>query len=203
MNARYITPREAAEGLYLDFEGFQDAPPALAGVLVGERFRQFTFDPMLRPAAEARGCVPSDWSEWVAWLDTKCTTEGRRLVGFTQHELNVLRDFGGLDVSSYYADGHKIARRWKNRCYPDEEIGGWDFQSFMEFIENLPPRHFRGRNAALRLRYVLDQLEKKREFDRITPVAKAKWTKLLHYNRFDCEGLRELVMLAAEELNNR
>ncbi len=33
----------------------------------------------------------------------------------------------------------------------------------------------------------------------LTDKKKAAWTKLLHHNQVDCDGTRELVLLAARE----
>jgi hypothetical protein len=47
---------------------------------------------------------------------------------------------------------------------------------------------------------VLTQLERLFEYDLLTPVAKAKWTKLLDYNAVDVESLVRLVRRAGDDL---
>jgi hypothetical protein len=43
-------------------------------------------------------------------------------------------------------------------------------------------------------------LGKRGAYRALTPVVKAKWTKLLEHNEIDCRGMRALVLLATKEL---
>ncbi len=45
--------RAARDAIYIDFEGFQDQPPALLGILVGGEFEQVVFDRSLAEAARS------------------------------------------------------------------------------------------------------------------------------------------------------
>jgi hypothetical protein len=40
-------------------------------------------------------------------------------------------------------------------------------------------------------------LIKRGRYERLTPTAKGKWTKLLAHNKIDCDGLRALMLLTA------
>jgi hypothetical protein len=46
-------------------------------------------------------------------------------------------------------------------------------------------------------RLVRTQLQRRGSFDRLTPTAKGKWTKLLRYNETDVRNLRAMVRAAA------
>ena len=42
-------------------------------------------------------------------------------------------------------------------------------------------------------------LAKRKNFEDLTPVVKAKWTKLLDHNKIDVQGMKFLVMNAVKE----
>jgi hypothetical protein len=46
-------------------------------------------------------------------------------------------------------------------------------------------------------------LQKRGSYERLTPVKKAQWTKLLDHNSIDCRGMQALVIRAATELSGR
>ena len=46
-----MQPDQAAEAVYVAFEGFQNREPALAGLLIGDEFLQYVFNCTFQPAA--------------------------------------------------------------------------------------------------------------------------------------------------------
>jgi len=70
---------------------------------------------------------------------------------------------------------------------------------FLELIGyDVPPIHGSG-NSAARIQYVRDKLASRRgDYSKVTQAAKVKWTNGLKHNRYDCDGLRELVLCTAE-----
>ena len=199
---RYATREEAEEGIYIDFEGFVDHPPALIGILYPDRFVQLVLEEELRKAADAKGLKTAALSNVIGELIEHCQKSGQRIFAFTRHEMNMVRNHTGLEplFSDFYKDGHKIARRWFNCKHRGEDIDDFSFEGFMRFIGEPVPHYYGQKKATKRLKYVTDQLSKKNDYEKLTPVAKAKWTKLLNYNKNDCEGLRKLVLKAIDEL---
>ena len=76
----------------------------------------------------------------------------------------------------------------------------WSLAGFEECLGIERPPHFGYQKAAKRLRDMLTQLGRRFEYDLLTPVAKAKWTKLLDYNAVDVESLVRLVRRVGDDL---
>jgi hypothetical protein len=201
--ARYATHDEAACGIYIDFEGFSDKPPLLIGVLYPERFEQVVLDPALEEAANAKNLKCEALEPVITTLLDECAARKCGIFAFTRHELNVVSDYTALGgrLKPRYRDGHKIAKRWFNRFHHGEPIKDWSLGEFLKFIGHPQPAWMGNKKATHRLRSVMEMLDKRGEYGRLTPTAKQKWTKLLAYNRADCEGLRLLVTTATRELN--
>jgi hypothetical protein len=60
------------------------------------------------------------------------------------------------------------------------------------------PIHLGIEKTTSRIKHVKDQLIARESFDALTPVAKAKWTKLLDHNRHDVMGMERLVKKTIE-----
>jgi len=73
----------------------------------------------------------------------------------------------------------------------------WDIertlQDFLQLIGYDRPKHLGIEKTTSRIKHVRDQLISRGSFDDLTPVAKAKWTKLLDHNRHDVQGMMTLV----------
>jgi hypothetical protein len=96
-----------------------------------------------------------------------------------------------------------IAVRWKKECEPKGTLEDRSLKSFLKLI-NYPRRRYLGElKAAKWIRVVKDALERHGDFDKLTAVQKSFWTKLLEHNAVDCDGMRELVLTAAQELAER
>jgi len=198
---RNIMPSEAKRAIYIDFEALADHEPALVGYSVDEKPTQVVTDDRLRSAADAKGLSVTPFGRLMGELHQRAVTEGRRIVAFTQHELRVTKEWCGIDLGDHYADGRKIGKWWFNRCEPCTRPTEWSLAGFEKCLGIERPPHFGYQKAAKRLRDVLVQLERRSEYDRLTPVAKAKWTKLLDYNAMDVESLVRLVRRAADDLD--
>lgn len=181
----------------MDFEGFEDGAPVIVGCVVEYDFGQMVVDERFYPVTYPTGCKFREFSDVVEDVVARCRDESRVLVAFTRHELNVIEEYTSIDARPIYRDAHKIARRWINRAVTDRT-----FDQFMEFLGYDKPTHFGDGKTTHRLRSVLKGLQArgKGSYEDLTRVQKAKWTKLLQYNRVDCLGMRDLVLRAASEI---
>ena len=200
--SRHATYRQAERGIYLDFESFEEQAPNLMGILVESELTQVVLDAVLKSAAEAKQLRVSELGIEMENLVKRARDERRYIFAFTRHELDVVRKHTVIadDFASLYKDGHKIAKRWFNRFHRGEFIEGRRLADFMEFTGNKRPSYLGSQQAAQRLRHVRDMLIRRRAYDRLTPVGKAKWSKLLAHNALDCTGLRDLVLRATREM---
>jgi hypothetical protein len=106
---------------------------------------------------------------------------------FSQFDKNLSLDKLGVDLSPVYTDARLIAVKWLKQLkgrHPKwrQTHANWDIQrtlkNFLELIGYHRPSHLAIEKTTSRIRAVRDQLIARRSFDELTPVAKAKWTKL-------------------------
>jgi len=195
-----ISIADAEKAIYVDFEGFQDQPPSLLGILVDGTLTQVVLDPRLTAAAAAKGCMTAAISDVAASLKRWCRDSGRKLVGYSQHELRVFAEYTGVDFTAEYRDARMIAKRWWNKCRPDAPRRDNGLKAFLEAIGRPHPAYFGEQKATSRLRAVIDMLGNRRTYKSLTPIVKSKWQMLLKYNEQDCRGMQTLVTISCAEL---
>ena len=188
-----ITPREAEKAVYLDFEGTVGRAPGLVGVKFDGLFEQICLWSELESAATSTGIRMMEIRDFGIYLSS-LVEKGRCIVGFTSHENTMLEQFADIQLGDSYRDAHKIIKRWMRLNGP--RLASWDLQSMAQSYLPSRPAAFRAGNAASRLRAVTSMLETRRSFEALTPVVKAKWTKLLRYNEMDVVEMEQLVRLA-------
>jgi hypothetical protein len=136
-------------------------------------------------------------------LLNQCRSENRRLVCYSEHELNVLADCYGLDASDVYCNARVLLKRWKNRFERDVPIGDWSLRSFCAAFGPRISERLQDKHITPNLRYVRTMLEDRKTFRRLTKVAKQKWRLVLELNKVDCTSMRCLVKKAAKAFTAR
>jgi len=220
---RNITKDQASAAIYIDFEGTMNDPPALLGILIrgslGDSFRQVALDysfqglPALPEANDAKlaYCTVEETIEALVGLAEESNL---MFVAWSTRELQVVKESDlSADLKRRFENRHvnaiTIAKRWRSRFHPNVEfessrrIRPNALHNYMQLIDYDIPRAYGPGNAASRIRDVKGQMERRGTFDRLSPVAKAKWTKLLRHNQHDCSGMRAVIERCAADSNQR
>ena len=192
-----ISQEGAARAIYVDFEGFKDKPPCLLGILVEGALEQVVLDRRLCAAAGASRCRQSSIEVVAGELMTRCRSEGRIVVGYSQHERRMFWQYAGIDFFEEYRDARMIANRWWNKCHKGAKRIDNTLKSYLEAIGCPMPASLGTGNTTARLKAVIEMLERRLRYQDLTPSAKAKWRDLLAYNRHDCRGMKKLVIRPA------
>lgn len=190
-----ITSIEADNAIYIDFEGFEDKEPSIIGTLIGETFEQVVFDETLRLAAEINNLRFIPIEVYLTTLRDKAVAEGRRIVAYSSHEKTMFQQHANLDISAQYADARLIAKVLRRELEPDAPRPK-ALKEYFELIGYNRPTYLGERRTTSRIRAVADMLGKRKSFQSLTPVVKAKWTKLLQHNKHDVVGMRALIRVA-------
>ena len=164
----------------LDYEGFIGRRPSLAGLLLHGQFRQYTFEAVLEPLANDLNVEYVSWPDWVAYL-MQLRAKGYLAVGYSMHEAEVSPELGPAE--EWYRNAHRYLKRhviWPEGRRPRK----WDLQSLATHC-GMTTVNYGTKQATQRLRYALQFATKYGTAKKFTPTAKAKWTKLLNYNRQD------------------
>lgn len=218
-----VTSLEAARALHLDFEGFMGRPPVMAGLLVDGRWTAVVFDdvaPMLAPAAIAKGLEVCRLDDFLAEIVRRAEEEDRCIMGFSSRERSVFLEHGvtAETFDRRWIDTRRLGMAWRRRHHPEvaaqvtatrrrlRRLGrrvdgrGNRLQDFARLL-GLPscPGYGPGRTTS-RLRDVGGQLERRGAYERLTGVAKRKWTLLLRHNEFDCRWSAALAITSADAI---
>jgi hypothetical protein len=165
----------------------------MVGTLVEGRFEQIVFDERLSAAAGHKGLRLIPFRQSGEELISQAEQEGRLLCAYSTHEQNMLKEHLGLDVADRTVNVRKLARGWHRRTWPDQPLPDWGLKTFLDFIGYPRPAHLGEQKTTHRLRGVLAGLERRGSYEALTPVQKAKWTRLLDHNRHDCLGMKALL----------
>lgn len=195
-----ISLAEAERAIYIDCEGFKDKSPTLIGVLMDGTIEQIVFDPDLELAATRKGLRISTFGAEARRIYELCLQEQRVIVAYSEHELRLFADYADIDIGTHYRNARRIAKRWKNQVRPGDQIGGRGLKDFLRFIGYPMGGYLGEKPPTERINGIRDMLCKHGSYGALTPRKKKDWTKLLEYNRVDCEGMRTLVILASRGL---
>ena len=219
-NRTNICIEEALRGIYIDFEGTAVDPPSFLGAIWlhgdTQNFIQYVLEKTLWPAARAKAA----WCQQARWDDLKeikelSEKEDRLIFAWSNHEANALQEYSpeGDWFSSNVINAIPIAKKWKKEFHPDVEfkkdpkqpmLGKNRLDRYLKLIGYEVPASFGSGNSAGRIRYVRNMLnDRNGDYSKLTPVAKAKWTKALKHNWHDCDGMRELLIQIADMSNKQ
>ena len=171
---KYLSPEQIQRGIYIDFECLQDQAPSVLGVLIDGAFQQYVLDDRLKEGALYSKCEFMELNALIGLIYEWANSENRYLVAWSTHELNVIQQFAGLNVSDRYYNAKYGAKRWRRKKHPKQARAVASLSSFMVLTGYLSGAGLGKGNAAARLRYVLNQLKTRGSFDKLTPVAKRK-----------------------------
>ncbi|MDF1845546.1 MAG: hypothetical protein P1U77_29410 [Rubripirellula sp.] len=212
-----LSLRQLERIIFLDFESFQDGPPLLCGTLVSGHFQQTVLDETLQPAAVAKNIQTNDLKTQLIELVECAERENRLICGYSNKELHDLEGITGRQLGDLYVNALPLAKKWRKRFYPQahdrvmksrkrlRQRGAYlngrgnRLLDFAGMLNVSPPRDYGKGCEASRLRHVRGQLERRREYKLLTPVAKAKWTKALKHNAFDVQALAMLCRRIATD----
>jgi hypothetical protein len=196
------TESEAARAIYVDFEGFKDKPPSLVGILVDGQLRQVVLDPQLFSAAVAKNCETSSIEAVARELRARCQAEGRVLIGFSTHELEVFEEHARENFAHVYRNALTIAKWWWN-AFHQGEVRPRTLKAYLKAIGEDMPAYLGVGKATSRLKSVIGSVGRRGAYKAVPKGIKTKWRDLLDYNKLDCWGTQSLVTLAVRELATR
>ena len=220
-NLRILTSFDARRAIYIDFEGTAVDPPSFLGVFYikdgKECFNQYVVEKNLWPACDYTQAIDFGFCLKSSWMDLSqiriiSETENRRIFAWSAHEaqelFNCIPDTTDKDwFAQNVENAIPYAKIWRRNVHPeivfdrDPRLGRNHLSRYMRLINYEIPISFGPGNSAQRIRYVRKMLEKKDgDFNKLTAVAKGKWTKVLKHNWHDCKGLREIVITCAMHL---
>jgi hypothetical protein len=202
----HMTVSEAEDALYIDFEGITDQPPVLLGTLhrPGRGEEPFVHQVVLDPLFEPVGPQLRTARDAIRVVVARAEARNRRIVAWTEHELHVVRRLCADDPELVvrfevrYVNALALAKRWANRCHPDERPAEGTLAAYLEYIGYEVPVGAGPGHVGDTIRAITPTLAGGRP---PTDLQRARWARLLKHNRHDCAGMREVCLLATRELS--
>ncbi len=199
-----LSAAEALRALYIDFEGQKDQPPVLLGVLrrggkgstpfvhqdvVDKAFTSFSV-----PVMSLRGAVEK--------AVLRAERSGRRIVSWSQHDLEVVRTLRDDDpelvarFEGRYANALSVAKRWRNRCYGGVKPAIGRLADYLALIGYPVPDDAAPGQVGETIRVLRRPLEQGLP---LTARQRSRWGHLVEHNRYDCAGMRRVCLRATQE----
>ena len=194
---RHMNAAEARTAFYVDFEGDDDAPPVLLGIL-RKHTQQYVVDPSFRPLGPAY----LELRQALATVVARAEKQDRRIASWSEHDLEVVRSLTkepGLirRFEARYANGQALAARWATRAGSIAVPTGGELLAYLELVGvEAPASAVPGQTSA-----TIRSLRQRLDAGRLPTEQQAeRWADLLERNRYDCEGMRAVCIRAATDL---
>jgi len=190
-------------------------------------FEQYVFEPMFESAVEAKtqnhpanrpDVNPSIHlrmrGDAFKQLAERALDEERLVFAWSQYDAATIEELGKddptvVELAGTMFDAKKLAKQWKRHFRPEVVFersrgrGRHTLKNYRDMdVIGYPPIAgvLDQGNISPRIKEIRRQLAAKRTFDKLTRVAKGKWTKILHHNYLDCDGMRVVVTQATYDL---
>ena len=201
---KHLSASEALRALYIDFEGGKDQPPVLLGIhRRGRGSRPYVQQDVVDETFA--GLVPRylPLRDRVENVVRRAEHGDRRIVSWSQHDLNVVRTLGDEDpdlvarFEARYTNALAVARRWRNRVHDGFRPESGALGGYLSLIAYPVPVDAEAGHVGDTIRNLRPRLEQGLA---LTALQQARWDRLVEHNRFDCAGMRAVCIRATREL---
>ena len=208
---------EVQNALYIDFEGRTGCPPVLLGTLAAPAAGlsdvvQYVVDPVFAVTGAATNCTVIALDELVSALVDRAINEGRRIVAWSEHDLDVVRDHCSPATYQRFAARYRNARafadRWREQLHPHvvfDTPGRKEnaLANYEDMIRYEVPERFGPGKTGEHLRRLIPPLTRGKIWDELSPAQRGYWDDVLGHNQHDCVGMYEVCKRAASELDTK
>jgi hypothetical protein len=207
---------QVERGIYIDFEGLTGKHPILLGAMNApatelDEVQQCVVDPTFEGAADGAGIPIAKLEDLADRLVSQAVTEGRYLIAWSEHDLNVVRDYCSHETASRFAARYRNARayceRWLELLHPDVNVDepgreGHALSTYMDLVGYEVPAQFGPGRTGENLRRLTAPLGAgKARFD-LTDRQRGYWSEVIGHNKHDCLGMYVVCRQAASEIGD-
>jgi hypothetical protein len=207
-----MTPHEVDRAIYIDFEGTEIEPATFLGVLCEGQWQVYLIETAFHKAEVThklgtlhKSSLPSVCRR----IASQSRKEDRKVVAWSSREIDEITQCPRLTMAERaWWESNLInllppAKRWANRQgvtvppipgHRGNQSNKWSLSGFRKATGYpIIATAFEPGKTASRIRHVRGQLKTRGRYDRLTPVAKGKWSKVLTHNYHDCAGLKHVA----------
>lgn len=205
-----LTPQEARQALYIDFEGRKDAAPVLLGCAhrPGKGVKPWVWQAVTDPLFEPLTRIDDD-IELLPLLGAverilqRAEAKDRLIVAWSEHELDVVKEYCPQHLARFearYVNARTFAVYWRNACHRGDKPTTRDLPTYLALIGyDLPVGAGPGR-AGETIRRCDDALARGKGLAGLTDDQLHRWQQLRDHNLHDCHGMKKVCILAADEV---
>lgn len=210
-----LTRKEARRAIYIDFEGGEDKPPSLVGVLIENEYRAIILNSAFRPLARSKKLAFRSLKEFVADTLSLAVTEDRVIAAWTEHEWKKMSEFDNGTLGQIYRNANLLVMEYfkSNRSKTIEKlkqqikkaiesrkrdkykknVGLKDLLT-VDYVGYAYPPNLKSFSPGTAISRMDGQLAKKEgDYSNVAPGAKRAFTNLIRYNEHDCMGMAHLI----------
>jgi hypothetical protein len=206
---RRLTPDEAGQALYIDFEGRKDQPPVLLGATryaSARRVHQYVTDPHFASIADDEELEVMTLAAAVERIVQRAEKRDRLIVAWTEHELDVVRRYVPEMLDRFearYRNALGVAKYWRNACHATEKPSNGALVGYLDLVGYRVPEAAGVGRAAETLRILGGAFDRGRTAAQLTANQRQRWTDLRAHNAHDCAGMRRVCEIATGEIGAR
>jgi hypothetical protein len=123
----------------------------------------------------------------------------RRIVSWSEHDLNVVRTLAAEDpdlvarFEARYANARAVAERWRNKLHGGDKPEPGRLADYLALIGYPVPDEAAPGSVGETIRVLRGRLERGLA---LTPAQREHWDHLVEHNRHDCAGMRRVCLRA-------
>ena len=200
---------EIENAIYFDFESNPNKPPSIAGWLYKDLdsgtdvFQQFILEPTLYATDQlSETTIRSNIERFLNKLRRKALNENRKLIAWSNNEINVINEYGGENVlpesflEQYYINAIPHAKNWHYQIAPSN-VPRWGHNTlsyYMEYTDYMVPIEFGRGTASIPIEEMREELLRTHFHLENVPLGTInKWRGMLKHNEHDCIGMRHVM----------
>lgn len=209
-----LTLADVERGIFLDFEGLVDGAPVLAGVLIPPAatlsdVEQVVLDRRFSAFGEATELATQEFEGWVTHLVERAETEDRRIIAWSEHELDIIRAWCSNAIATRFAARFRNARAfadtWRRTLHPEVEFSADDrkenaLANYLDCLDYFVPASIGHGTAARNIHRLSGPASAGRAWDSLSEAQRRYWMDLLTHNQHDCVGMYCVSRRAVDEL---
>ncbi|MBM3419052.1 MAG: hypothetical protein FJY17_09070 [Bacteroidetes bacterium] len=176
--------------IFIDFEGKMNSLPSFVGILFAGEFRQIVLTDTLLGCVGPTKVTYQPLKEFLQETLDLAEKHQTKICAFSTLERDVFVEQGYQEIENYYCNAHKVLKKWFNVNQHNNRPRPFSLSNVLLFFQ-YPLVSYGYQKASKRIKDMEDALRiHKQNYANVTHVVKAKWTKVLNYNKQDVEGMK-------------
>ena len=190
-----ITADELSRAIFIDYEGNIDRDPTLLGWRIDGRSHAAILEENFETCGDryrAKDIHSIDHKQLVSEIVSQASNEDRVIISWSEHDLRIINQHLSTKdqnrLSPRYRNAITTARSWHYRALEKRAPAG-DLSYFCQLLGYPIPKKYGTGKVGHGLRLIRNQLLEGREYQELTPKARALWVAIVKHNDLDLRSM--------------